>query len=121
MSQETKTQQPYTVTFKVTRLEDGRIQGEYKVVHTYKDEMGTQGLDMNYSGTIIWDKGELDINEADFNREKLERGFCNHARRDFESVPRPLTARVVYEIDGVEPAEKRFTINEYIPEDEDEF
>ncbi len=100
----------YTITFRVTRLADGRIQAAHKVRLGYHDDLGTQVLDMEYAGRIIGSREELTPGP------KLEAALRRFVSQEFEMVPRPVTVRVVYEGEGLAPAgpgEVSFVVNHY--------
>ena len=107
----------YTITFKVTRLPDGRVQAAHKVRLGYHDDLGTQVLDMEYSGRLIGSAEEFTPGRT------LEQKLARFVSREFEMVPRPVTVRVVYEGEGLEPAgpgETSFLVERYRPlHDED--
>ena len=107
----------YTITFQVTRLADGRIQAAHKVRLGYHDDLGTQVLDMEYSGRLIGSAEEFTPGRT------LEQKLARFVSREFEMVPRPVTVRVVYEGEGLEPAgpgETSFLVERYRPlHDED--
>jgi hypothetical protein len=88
-------QRGYTITFKVTRLADGRIQAAHKVRLGYHDDLGTQVLDTEYSGRIVGSADEFTM---------LERHLARFVCREFDMIPRPVTVRVVYEGEGLDPA-----------------
>ncbi len=106
----------YTITFRVTRLADGRIQAAHKVRLGYHDDLGTQVLDMEYAGRIIGSREELTPGP------KLETALRRFVSREFKMVPRPVTVRVVYEGEGLDPAgpgEASFVVDHYRRPDED--
>ena len=107
----------YTITFKVTRLADGRIQAAHKVRLGYHDDLGTQVLDMEYSGRLIGSAEELTPGRT------LERKLARFVSSEFEMVPRPVTVRVVYEGEGLEPAgpsETSFLVERDRPHDDEQ-
>ena len=116
--------QPYNVTFEVTQLDDGRIRAQYGVRHRYEDSMGAQTLDMSYTGEFIWDAGDTDTiwedaESALFDPRRLDRSLVRFARGHFDVVPRPLTVRVAYEVEGIEPAERGYRVDDYLPEEDE--
>jgi hypothetical protein len=107
----------YTITFRVTRLADGRIQAAHKVRLGYHDDLGTQVLDMEYSGRLIGSDEELTPGPK---LEAVLRRFVSH---EFELVPRPVTVRVVYEGEHLDPAgrsEASFVVEHYRRPDDDD-
>lgn len=115
----------HPITFKVTKLEDGRVSARNKIHYLHEDVEGDNKIDLEYSGQIIWSpedpRGIWDSPDAaDFNPTKLERALFEHTRRNFDIVPRPIALRVVYDIEGMEPSEKQLTVNDYIPDEEEE-
>jgi hypothetical protein len=107
----------YTITFRVTRLADGRIQAAHKVRLGYHDDLGTQVLDVGYSGHLISGDDELTPGP------KLEAALRRFVSHEFEMVPRPVTVRVVYEGEGLESAgrgEASFVVAHYRRPAEDE-
>ena len=97
----------YTISFRVTRLADGRIQAAHKVRLGYHDDLGTQVLDMEYSGRIIGSRDELTPGP------KLKAALRRFVAQEFEMVPRPVTVRVVYEGEGLAPGEVSFVVDHY--------
>lgn len=107
----------YTITFRVTRLADGRIQAAHKVRLGYHDDLGTQVLDVEYSGRLIGTQEELTPGP------ELEAALGRFVSHEFEKVPRPVTVRVVYEGAGLESAgrgEARFVVERYRPRDDED-
>lgn len=102
-------QYEYTVTFRITSEGEGNLKAEYKVHHLYADEMADRTLDLHYEGSM----------GTDMDRDHLERSIRGLARSTFDTVPRPLTVRLVYEMDGQEPEERTFVVREFVPDEED--
>lgn len=100
---------PYQITFRVSRLEDGRIAARNKVRHSYHDDLGAQAHDMEYASTIIGTEEEME-------RGRLERSLYAHVLHGFDSVPRPVSVRVVYEGEGLAPGESSFSVDRFIHE-----
>jgi hypothetical protein len=90
--------QGYAITFRISRLADGRIQAAHKVRLNYHDYLGTQVLDTEYAGRIVGSAEELTPGP------KLEQHLARFVARDFEKVPRPITARLIYEDHALDPA-----------------
>ena len=118
-------QLPYGITYRVTRMEDGRTRAEVKVRQEYHDDValqlpdadaeppdkGIKQMTLEYSGKMIWDEDEAD-------RQRIEQDIRRDVLHGFDHVPRPIAVRVVYAGDGLGPDETRFTVNEFIPEGE---
>ncbi len=117
--------QPYNVTFRLTRLDDGRVRAQYAVRHLHEDRMGHRTHDMTYSGEIIWDRDSADPiwEDADagrFDPTRVDTSLVRFSHGHFDVVPRPLTVRVAYDIEGIEPAQRRYTVDDYVPEEDGE-
>jgi hypothetical protein len=107
----------YTITFRVSRLADGRIQAAHKVRLGYHDDLGTQMLDIEYSGRLIGSEAEYTPGP------KLEAELRRFVSHEFEMVPRPVTVRVVYEGEGLDPTgrgETSFVVEHYSRPDDDD-
>lgn len=102
-------QYEYTVTFRITPEGEGNLRAAYNVHHLYADGMADRGLDLHYEGSI----------GTDMDRARLEREIRSLARSTFDTVPRPLTVRLLYEGDGQEPEERTFVVHEFVPDEED--
>ncbi|MDP9382494.1 MAG: hypothetical protein M3Q29_20610 [Chloroflexota bacterium] len=117
--------QPYNVTFRLTRLDDGRVRAQYAVRHLHEDRMGHRSLDMTYSGEIIWDQDSADpiwkdVKAGTRDPSTLDGSLVRFSRGHFDVVPRPLAVRVAYDIEGIEPAQRRYTVEDYVPEEDEE-
>jgi hypothetical protein len=102
------------ITFKVTRLPDGRVRAENRVWHSYRDKLSDSVVEGEYSGVLTGKDKDMAPGP------RLEQRLRDHVARDFELLPRPLTVRVVYEGEGLEPVgpgEKTFVVTDRIKDE----
>ncbi|MEJ7653949.1 MAG: hypothetical protein WKH64_11765 [Chloroflexia bacterium] len=48
----------------------------------------------------------------------MDSRLVDFSRSHFDVVPRPLTVRIAYDIEGIEPAERRYTVDDYVSEED---
>ena len=85
------------ITFRVTRLPDGRVRARNRVRHSYRDELSDSVVEGTYAGEMTGKDKDMAPGPI------LEQRLRDHVARDFDLLPRPLTVRVVYEGEGLEP------------------
>jgi hypothetical protein len=91
----------------------GRVCAENRVCHSYQDELSGLLVEGMYSGRMIGDDRDMAPGPV------LEQCLRLAVVHGFELLPRPLTVRVVYDGEGLEPAgpgETSFSVSECLPE-----
>lgn len=104
--QSTRSQYPM-ITFRVTRLPNGKIRAENRIWTSHRDLTGTQVLEGESSGVLTGSEEEMAPGP------RLEAMLRDHVASGFERVSRPITVRIMYEGDGVPAGETRFIVDEY--------
>ncbi len=104
--QSTRSQYPM-ITFRVTRLPNGKIRAENRIWTSHRDLTGTQVLEGESSGVLTGSEEEMAPGP------RLEAMLRDHVASGFERVSRPITVRIMYEGEGVPAGETSFVVDEY--------